>query len=128
MLKEVGENIAAKLTNQTSGEVALKNVTNKVVESYGGKTSTSSVPLSSSVGNKIETLQNTQNNTTTQTTKGTVDVGGKIEVDVKVPAGMSAEQTKQFIDSVFNDSKFKDYILRLTSPNNLQEPVSKTYP
>jgi hypothetical protein len=128
VLKEVGENIAAKLTNQTSGEVALKNVTNKVVESYGGKTSTSSVPLSSSVGNKIETLQNTQNNTTTQTTKGTVDVGGKIEVDVKVPAGMSAEQTKQFIDSVFNDSKFKDYILRLTSPNNLQEPVSKTYP
>ena len=127
VLKEVGENIAAKLTNQTSGEVALKNVTNKVVESYGGKTSTSSVPLSSSVGNKIETLQNTQNNTTTQTTKGTVDVGGKIEVDVKVPAGMSAEQTKQFIDSVFNDSKFKDYILRLTSPNNLQEPVSKTY-
>jgi len=127
VLKEVGENIAAKLTNQTGGEVALKNVTNKVVESYGGKTSTSSAPLSSSVGNKIETLQNTQNNTTTQTTKGTVDVGGKIEVDVKVPAGMSAEQTKQFIDSVFNDSKFKDYILRLTSPNNLQEPVSKTY-
>jgi hypothetical protein len=127
VLKEVGEKIAAKLTNQTGGEVALKNVTNKVVESYGGKTSTSSVPLSSSVGNKIETLQNTQNNTTTQTTKGTVDVGGKIEVDVKVPAGMSAEQTKQFIDSVFNDSKFKDYILRLTSPNNLQEPVSKTY-
>jgi hypothetical protein len=127
VLKEVGENIAAKLTNQTSGEVALKNVTNKVVESYGGKTSTSSVPLSSSVGNKIETLQNTQNNTTTQTTKGTVDVGGKIEVDVKVPAGMSAEQTKQFIDSVFNDSKFKDYILRLTTPDNLKEPVSKTY-
>jgi hypothetical protein len=127
VLKEVGENIAAKLTNQTGGEVALKNVTNKVVESYGGKTSTSSAPITSSVGNKMEMLQNNQNNTTTQTTKGTVDVGGKIEVDVKVPAGMSAEQTKQFIDSVFNDSKFKDYILRLTSPNNLQEPVSKTY-
>jgi len=127
VLKEVGEKIAAKLTNQTSGEIAFKSGVNKVVESYGGKTSTSSSPLSSSVGNKIETIQNTQNNVTTQTTKGTVDVGGKIEVDVKVPAGMSAEQTKQFIDSVFNDSKFKDYILRLTSPDNLKEPVSKTY-
>jgi hypothetical protein len=127
VLKEVGEKIASKLTNQTVGESALKSGVSKVVESYGGKVSTSSAPLTSSVGNKIEALQNTQNNTTTQTTKGTVDVGGKIEVDVKVPAGMSTEQTKQFIDSVFNDSKFKDYILRLTAPNNLQEPVSKTY-
>ena len=127
VLKEVGEKIAAKLTNQTVGESMLKSGVNKVVDAYGGKTSTSSPPLSSSVGNKIETIQNTQNNVTTQTTKGTVDVGGKIEVDVKVPSGMSAEQTKQFIDSVFNDSKFKDYILRLTTPDNLKEPVSKTY-
>ena len=127
VLKEVGEKIAAKLTNQTSGEIAFKSGVNKVVDAYGGKTSTLSPPLSSSVGNKIETIQNTQNNVTTQTTKGTVDVGGKIEVDVKVPSGMSAEQTKQFIDSVFNDSKFKDYILRLTTPDNLKEPVSKTY-
>jgi hypothetical protein len=128
VLKEVGENIAAKLTNQTSGEVALKNVTNKVVESYGGKTSTSSAPITSSVGNKMEMLQNNQNTVTTQqTTKGTVDVGGKITVDIQTPSGMSTEQSKQFIDSVFNDSRFKDYIIRLTTPDNLKEPVSKTY-
>lgn len=127
VLKEVGENIAAKLTNQTVGEIAFKNVANKAVESYGGKTSTSSAPLSSSVGNKMETLQNTQNNVTTQTTKGTVDVGGKITVDIQTPTGMSTEQGKQFIDSVFNDSRFKDYIIRLTTPDNLKEPQSKTY-
>jgi hypothetical protein len=128
VLKEVGENIAAKLTNQTGGEVALKNVTNKVVESYGGKTSTSSAPITSSVGNKMEMLQNNQNTVTTQqTTKGTVDVGGKITVDIQTPSGMSTEQSKQFIDSVFNDSRFKDYIIRLTTPDNLKEPVSKTY-
>jgi hypothetical protein len=127
VLKEVGENIAAKLTNQTSGEIAFKSGVNKVVESYGGKTSTSSAPLSSSVGNKMETLQNTQNNATTQTTKGTVDVGGKITVDIQTPTGMSTEQGKQFIDSVFNDSRFKDYIIRLTTPDNLKEPQSKTY-
>ena len=128
VLKEVGEKIAAKLTNQTGGEVALKSVTNKIVESYGGKVSTSSAPISSSVGNKMEMLQNNQNTATSQqTTKGTVDVGGKIEVDVKVPVGMSTEQSKQFIDSVFNDSRFKDYIIRLTTPDNLKEPVSKTY-
>lgn len=127
VLKEVGENIAAKLTNQTSGEIAFKSGVNKVVESYGGKTSTSSAPLSSSVGNKMETLQNTQNNVTTQTTKGTVDVGGKITVDIQTPTGMSTEQGKQFIDSVFNDSRFKDYIIRLTTPDNLKEPQSKTY-
>lgn len=127
VLKEVGEKIASKLTNQTAGEVALKNVTNKVVEAYGGKTSTSSVPLTSSVGNKVEMLQNNQNTPTTQTTKGTVDVGGKITVDIQTPNGMSTEQSKQFIDSVFNDSRFKDYIVRLTTPDNLKEPVSKTY-
>jgi len=127
VLKEVGEKIASKLTNQTTGEVALKNVTNKVVEAYGGKTSTSSVPLTSSVGNKVEMLQNNQNTPTTQTTKGTVDVGGKITVDIQTPNGMSTEQSKQFIDSVFNDSRFKDYIIRLTTPDNLKEPVSKTY-
>jgi hypothetical protein len=127
VLKEVGENIATKLTNKTVGESTLKSGFQKINEISGVKSPSSASPLNASSGNKIETLQNTQSNTTTQTTKGTVDVGGKIEVDVKVPVGMSAEQTKQFIDSVFNDSKFKDYILRLTTPDNSKEPVSKTY-
>lgn len=127
VLKEVGEKIASKLTNQSVGESALKSGVSKVVESYGGKVSTSSTPLTSSVGNKMDALQNTQNNVTTQTTKGTVDVGGKIEVDVKVPSGVSTEQIKQILDSTFNDSKFKDYIVRLKDDGQSKEPVSKNY-
>lgn len=125
-LKEVGENIAAKLTNRTVGESTLKSGFEKINEISGVKSPSSASPLSSSSGNKIETLQNTQSNATTQTTKGTVDVGGKIEVDVKVPAGLSSEQLKQILDTTFNDSRFKDYIVRLI-PSESKEPVSKTY-
>jgi hypothetical protein len=125
-LKEVGENIAAKLTNRTVGESTLKSGFEKINEISGVKSPSSASPLNASSGNKIETLQNTQSNTTTQTTKGTVDVGGKIEVDVKVPAGLSSEQLKQILDTTFNDSRFKDYIVRLI-PSESKEPVSKTY-
>jgi hypothetical protein len=126
VLKEVGENIAAKLTNQTVGEITLKSGFEKINEISGVKSPSSASPISPSSGNKIGTLQNTQNNTTTQTTKGTVDVGGKIEVDVKVPTGLSSEQLKQILDTTFNESRFKDYIIRLI-PGESKEPVSKTY-
>jgi hypothetical protein len=125
-LKEVGENIATKLTNRTVGESTLKSGFQKINEISGVKSPSSASPLNASSGNKIETLQNTQSNTTTQTTKGTVDVGGKIEVDVKVPAGLSSEQLKQILDTTFNESRFKDYIVRLI-PGDSKEPVSKTY-
>jgi hypothetical protein len=85
--------------------------------------------------NEIVPLEN--NNRTiaqslTQTTqtinnKGTVDVAGKIQVDVQVPAGVSESQVKQILDSAFNDPKFKDYVVRLVSPKDLKEPTSKTY-
>jgi hypothetical protein len=126
VLREVGDKIAAKLTPQTVGERVLKSGVEKINEAYAPKTASSS-PLSSSVGNKMETLQNGQNTVTTQTTKGNVDVGGKIEVDVKVPNGVSMEQIKQILDSTFNDSRFKDYIIRLMPDGESKEPVSKTY-
>jgi hypothetical protein len=127
VLKEVGEKIAAGLTNNTAGERMIKGAANKGVQSYGGKVSTSSSPLTPSAGNRAETLQSGQSTVTTQTTKGTVDVGGKIEVDVKVPNGVSTEQIKQILDSTFNDSKFKDYIIRLKGGGESKEPVSNTY-
>ena len=127
VLKEVGEKIAAGLTNNTAGERALKNVANNTVKSYGGKVSPSSAPLKPSAGNRAETLQSGQNTVTTQTTKGAVDVGGKIEVDVKVPNGVSTEQIKQILDSTFNESRFKDYIVRLIPDSQSKEPVSNTY-
>ena len=127
VLKEVGEKIAAGLTNNTAGERALKNVANNTVKSYGGKVSPSSAPLKPSAGNRAETLQSGQNTVTTQTTKGAVDVGGKIEVDVKVPNGVSTEQIKQILDSTFNESRFKDYIVRLIPDSQSKETVSNTY-
>jgi hypothetical protein len=85
VLKDVGEKIASKLTNQTVGESVLKSGVNKVVESYGGKTSTSSSPLTSLVGNKMETLQNSLNNPTSQINKNEVNVSGTIKVDLMAP-------------------------------------------
>jgi hypothetical protein len=125
VLREVGDKIASKLSNQTVGERVLKSGAEKINEVYNSKTASSS-PLSSSNGNKIETIQNTQNTITTQTTKGNVDVGGKIEVDVKVPNGVSSEQLKQILDTTFNESRFKDYIIRLI-PGESKEPKSNSY-
>jgi hypothetical protein len=126
VFKKATENIAAKLGTQTIIDSTAKDGVNKVIESYNGRTSPST-PLTNNVSNRFETLQNTQVTQTTQASKGTVDVGGKITVDIQTPTGMSTEQSKQFIDSVFNDPRFKDYIIRLTTPSNLKEPTSKTY-
>jgi hypothetical protein len=128
VLKEVGEKIAAKLTNQTGGESVLKSGVNKVVESYGGKTSTSSSPLTSSIDNKIQTLQNNNNiGNNAQVNNAKVDVSGKIEIDVKAPTGVSTEQMKQMFDKEINGIAFQDYMSKFVNSNNSKEPVSKTY-
>jgi len=127
-LKEVGENIAAKLSNQTGGERILKSGVEKVVEGYGGKVTNSASPLGSSVGNKIETLQNNNNiGTNAQVNNGKVDVSGKIEIDVKAPTGVSTEQIKQMFDKEINGVAFQDYMSKFVNSNNSKEPVSKTY-
>jgi len=127
-LKEAIGGIAAKLTNRNVGESTLKSGFEKINEISNVKSPSSASPLSSSSGNKIEALQNTQNNVTTQTTKGTVDVGGKIEIDIKAPMGVSGDQVKQMMDSAFNGIAFQDYIMRTASSGNPnKEPVSKTY-
>jgi len=127
VLKEVGEKIAAGLTNNTAGERMIKGNVNKAVESYGGNVSTSSSPITPSGGNRAATLQNGQSTVTTQTTKGTVDVGGKIEVDIKAPNGVSTEQLKQILTTTFNESRFKDYIFRLMPDDKSKSPESNTY-
>jgi hypothetical protein len=123
----VGEKIAAGLTNNTAGERMIKGNVNKAVESYGGNVSTSSSPITPSGGNRAATLQNGQSTVTTQTTKGTVDVGGKIEVDIKAPNGVSTEQLKQILTTTFNESRFKDYIFRLMPDDKSKSPESNTY-
>jgi predicted RNA-binding protein with RPS1 domain len=99
-----------------------------VVESYGGKTSTSSSPLTSSIDNKIQTLQNNNNiGNNAQVNNAKVDVSGKIEIDVKAPTGVSTEQMKQMFDKEINGIAFQDYMSKFVNSNNSKEPVSKTY-
>jgi hypothetical protein len=129
ILEEIGEKIGKKLTNQTVGEQMLKSGVNKAVETFSSNSNiTSSGPITSSISNKVGALQNTQNNSVAQTSNSKVDVGGKIEIDVKAPAGVSGDQLKQMMDSTINSVAFKDYIVRTASPSNpTKEPVSKTY-
>jgi hypothetical protein len=124
-LKEVGENIAQKLTEKTSGEKFIKEKVGNFVESYGGKPTAANVsPISPQTNTNIQVAQTT---TTTQINKGNVDVGGKIQIELMTPAGVNTEQLRQFADATFNSPQFKDYIMRTVSPNDLKEPVSKTY-
>lgn len=127
VLKEVGENIGKKLTNQSTGEVMIKSGVNKAVEVLGGNT-TSSVPLSTTSNVNSGALQNTQNNSVVQTTNSKMDIGGKLEINVNAPAGLSTEHLKQAFDTAFNSNSFKDYIVRVASPTDSnREPISKTY-
>jgi hypothetical protein len=122
-LKEYGKNVTSKLGDTPIEKAAAAGV-NAASAISGEKIPSETAPIGSNT-KKIEnekTIYQNQN----ITTKSTVDVGGKIEVDVKVPAGLSSEQLKQILDTTFNESRFKDYIVRLI-PGDSKEPVSKTY-
>jgi hypothetical protein len=129
ILKGIGENISKKMTNQSVGEQMIKSGVSEVVKSYGGQVGTaSSSPITPSISNKSGALQNTQNTITTQSTNSKIDVGGKLEISVSAPAGVSTEQLKQAFDTAFNSNSFKDYIVRVASPTDSnKEPISKTY-
>lgn len=122
-LKEYGKNVSGRLGNTPIEEYTKKGV-DAVLEKTGNDTNVT--PINRSVNNISNTEKIFQNNQTINT-KGNVDVNGKIEVDVKVPAGLSSEQMKQILDSTFNDPKFKDYIIRLSDNGPSKEPISKTY-
>jgi hypothetical protein len=124
-MKEYTENVYNKMGDKTIGEKLIKDSAGKIA----GKTETeiskkSAEPLNPS--NKSITEKITQN-TQTINTKGTVDVGGKIQIEVSTPSGVTAEQMKKFMDEAFNGPKFKDYIMRVVSPKDLTQPTSKNY-
>jgi hypothetical protein len=129
ILKGIGENINKKLGNDTVGERIIKSGVNEAVKTFGGNSNTTSVvPLSTTSNVNPGALQNTQNNSVAQTNNSKVDVGGKIEIDIKAPMGVSGDQVKQMMDSAFNGIAFQDYIIRTASSGNpTKEPVSKTY-
>lgn len=125
-MKEYGENVYDKMSDKTIGEKLIKDSAGKMVGKSGDEMSKKSVePLTPSANKTI--TENITQNTQTIVNKGTVDVGGKIQVELVAPAGVTTDQMKQFVDATFNGPQFKDYILRVVSPKDLKEPVSKNY-
>ncbi len=125
-MKEYGENVYDKMSDKTIGEKLIKESAGKMVGKTEAEMSKKNVePLTPSSNRTI--TENITQNTQTIVNKGTVDVGGKIQVELVAPAGVTTDQMKQFVDATFNGPQFKDYILRVVSPKDLKEPVSKTY-
>jgi delta 1-pyrroline-5-carboxylate dehydrogenase len=126
ILKEIGVKISSTKGNQTGVENIISSKVEEVSKYYANPTS--SAPISSLITNKVGALQNTQNNAIAQTTNSKIDIGGKLEINVNAPAGISTEQLKQSFDTAFNSNSFKDYIVRVASPaDSNREPISKTY-
>lgn len=125
-MKEYTENVYNKMSDKTIGEKFIKDSAGKMIGKTETEMSNKSVEPLSTSANKTITEKITQN-TQTINTKGTVDVGGKIQIEVSTPSGVTSEQMKQFMDETFNGPKFKDYIMRVVSPKDLKEPTSKTY-
>jgi hypothetical protein len=129
VLKEVGEKIASKLTNQTVGETMAKNTFQKINEITGNKSSnSSSVPFTSSVGNKMEILQNSLNSPTSQINKNEVNVSGTIKVDLSTPAGVTTQDQQKYFADIINSPQFKDQIVNIVSPKNpTKQPNNNVY-
>jgi hypothetical protein len=122
-MKEYGEQVSSKLSDRNPVEALAKRSVDKI-RGESEKNTGNVQPINSGSRQIQETI--TKNNQTI-INKGTVDVGGKIQVDVKVPVGVSESQVKQIIDSAFNDPKFKDYVVRLVTPNDLKKPENKNF-
>lgn len=122
-MKEYTENVYNKIGDETYVQKFVKESAGKV----GGinEVNRSVEPLT--VSNNKTITENIIQNNQTFNTKGTVDVGGKIQIEVSTPSGVTTEQMKQFMDETFNGPKFKDYIMRVVTPKDLKEPTPKTY-
>lgn len=125
-MKEYTENVYNKMSDKTIGEKFIKDSAGKMIGKTETEMSNKSVEPLSTSANRTITEKITQN-TQTINTKGSVDVGGKIQIEVSTPSGVTTEQMKQFMDETFNGPKFKDYIMRVVSPKDLKEPTSKNY-
>jgi hypothetical protein len=126
-LENLGEKISQNLSTKTEVKKTIEEKASNMVESYRGNPNVAKIgAINSPSSNRGEILQK-DNSSNPQTVNSNVNVGGKIEIDLKTPMGVSTEKAKQMIDSAFNGSEFQNYINNLTSPNNLKEPTSKTF-
>lgn len=128
MLKErlldIGAKIAEKLTNQTSGESYLKEKISNAVGNRNLSNNQESLSLSTNRGVTQQTAQTNQ----TVTTNSNVDVGGKITVEVKSPAGVSPEDLNKVMTNFVNSQEFQSHIRNITKESNpTKEPTSTVY-
>jgi len=126
-LKKTGVNIAEKLTDKTSGESSMKQFLTEIMKEYGqfdtakGTNKIKNEQISSLMygkdgASKQLEAAGAKGESTTMTTKSTVDVGGKIIVEFNTPNG--TELTKKMFDDWANSPQTKQYFLNLSSPQN----------
>jgi hypothetical protein len=129
IFKGYKQKVSEKITNQTVGESMLKNIISEDIKPSVSNSKVSTTPLNPSGVNNTSTLQNNQpsSTTTTNQTNQTIDVGGKIVVDITAPAGINTQQLQQIFTDTFNSNSFVNHIVGITSSKTLKEPMSKTY-
>ena len=129
IFKGYKQKVSEKITNQTVGESMLKNIISEDIKPSVSNSKVSTTPLNPSGVNNTSALQNNQpsSTTTTNQTNQTIDVGGKIVVDITAPAGINTQQLQQIFTDTFNSNSFVNHIVGITSSKTLKEPMSKTY-
>lgn len=131
-INDIAQEIVNKTTDKTAAERLLKKSVTSAVESTGGVIKPTVVGKSAFIeGSKSKELQQTAASVASggSTDSGQVDVGGKITVDIQLPANfanLSTQQQQQFFDSAINNPKFQNYILGLTKPSNPTKQNSNT--
>ena len=131
-INDIAQEIVNKTTDKTVAERLLKKSVTSAVESTGGVIKPTVVGKSAFIeGSKSKELQQTAASVAGggSTDSRQVDVGGKITVDIQLPANfanLSTQQQQQFFDSAINNPKFQNYILGLTKPSNPTKQNSNT--
>jgi hypothetical protein len=128
-LRQAAESASQKISPQNSGEKFIKEKLEDVSKTdfLNPKGNVSNISPQT-IESRMKDIQVVQNTNTIQTTKGNVDVGGKIQIELIAPAGVSTEQLKQYVDASFNSPQFKNYIKTQTKPQSpLSAPESNSF-
>jgi hypothetical protein len=136
-LKKTGIDISENLTDKTTGESSIKKIFTDYFEKIGQFDTAKSTDKvkneqinslmygKDGAGKQLATAS-AKGESTTMTTKSTVDVGGKIIVEFNTPNG--TELTKKMFDDWANSPQTKQYFANLNSQQNpTKAPINTTY-
>jgi hypothetical protein len=114
--QEMMKKLGISTNSQTpQGKTKVNNVQSQQIKSlmYG----------KDGVSKQLEDVT-TKNNMTSMTTKSTVDVGGKIQVEFATTNG--SELSKKVLDDWANSPQTKEYFINLVKPQNPMQASNKT--